>query len=82
MPFTLDKHETTVRAVIQDARSIELHGNPTDPVNESLCFRQFSWGTRRQLTEACFAEVRVYTYHSREMCCPGCFQKLISAVRI
>ena len=82
MPFTFDERETTVRVVIYGNRSIELHGNPTDPVNESLCFRQFSWGTRRQLTKASFAEVRVYTYHSREMCCLGCFQKLISAIRI
>ncbi|MFM8858256.1 MAG: class I SAM-dependent methyltransferase [Actinomycetota bacterium] len=87
VPFTLDKYETTVRAAmrgdgtIEHFLPIEIHGNPLDPVNGSLCFRHFGWDTLDQLKEAGFDQVRVYVYRDAELGHLG-VQSLISAVKV
>jgi hypothetical protein len=87
VPFTIHRYDTTVRAVMQsDGRiehllPIEVHGNPTDPINGALCFRHFGWDTLERLTESGFTEARVHVYHNRELGYLGGVQSLISALR-
>ncbi len=87
VPFTLNKYETTVRAVmhsdgsIEHLMPIELHGNPTDPKNGSLCFRHFGWDTLERLNDAGFTAAEVCVYHDRELGYLGGLQMLISAVK-
>lgn len=85
-PFTLDKHETTVRARIREDGAIEhylpieIHGNPLDPINGSLCFRHFGWDTLDHLKSVGFVDAKVYGYHSARLGHLGGVQSLISAV--
>jgi hypothetical protein len=87
LPFTTHKHDTTVRAVMHDDGRIEhflpieVHGNPTDPIHGSLCFRHFGWDTLERLAEVGFTDAKVHVYHSRELGYLGGIQSLISAVR-
>jgi hypothetical protein len=87
VPFTINKYDTSVRAVTQDDGRIkhflpiEVHGNPTDPINGSLCFRHFGWDTLEQLIEVGFIDARVHVYHNRELGYLGAPQSLISAVK-
>jgi hypothetical protein len=87
VPFTVDRYETTERAVMRpDGRiehflPIEVHGNPTDPVNGALCFRHFGWETLEQLTDVGFTEAKVHIYHSRELGYLGGAQWLITAIK-
>jgi hypothetical protein len=60
---------------------IELHGNPTDPKNGSLCFRHFGWDTLERLNDAGFTAAEVCVYHDRELGYLGGLQMLISAVK-
>ena len=86
VPFTLEKYETTVRAAMQSDGTIEhflpieIHGNPLDPVNGSLCFCHFGWDTLDRLNEAGFTDTRVYVYHDAALGHLG-VQSLISAVK-
>lgn len=86
-PFTIDKYDTTVRAVMHSSGEIEhilpveLHGNPTDPINGALCFRYFGWDTLERLIEAGFAEAKVHVYHNAELGYRGGAQTLISAIK-
>lgn len=87
VPFSLDKHDTTVRAVqhpdghIEHLLPIELHGNPTDPVNGALCYRVFGWDILEQLTQVGFTNPKVHVYHSRQLGYLGSAQSVITAVR-
>jgi hypothetical protein len=87
VPFTIDKHDTTVRAVMHDDGQIEhylpieVHGNPLDPDGGSLCFRHFGWDTLEQLTGAGFADAKVHVYHDRGLGHLGGPQSLISATK-
>lgn len=87
VPFTIDKFETTVRAQMDDngqiehLMPIELHGNPTDPANGSLCYRHFGWDTLQELTDVGFTDARVHTYHSRHLGYMGSGQSVISAIK-
>lgn len=86
-PFTIDKYDTTIRAVMRDDGEIEhllpieVHGNPTDPENGALCFRHFGWDTLGQLSEAGFSDAKVAVYHNREMGYLGGMQSLVAAVK-
>jgi SAM-dependent methyltransferase len=87
VPFNIDERSTLVRAklhgdgTIEHFLPIEIHGNPLDPVNGSLCFRQFGWDTLVQLTEAGFTDAKVHSYHDRKLGYLGGQQLLVSAVR-
>ncbi|MGK2904554.1 MAG: class I SAM-dependent methyltransferase [Mycobacterium sp.] len=87
VPFTLDKYDTTVRAVmhpdghIEHLLPIEVHGNPTDPINGALCFRNFGWDVLDSLKDSDFSEAKVHIYHSRELGYLGGMQSLISATK-
>jgi hypothetical protein len=87
VPFTIHKQATTVRAVmhpdgqIEYLLPIEVHGNPTDPINGALCYRHFGWDTLSQLTAAGFTDATVHVYHNRELGYLGGAQSLISAIR-
>ncbi len=86
-PFTIDKYDTTVRAMVHSNGQIEhfmpaeLHGNPTDPINGALCFRYFGWDTLERLIEAGFAEAKVHVYHNANLGYRGGAQTLISAIK-
>lgn len=87
VPFDINASDTLVRAKLNEDGSIkhflpiEVHGNPLDPVNGSLCFRRFGWDTLDQLAEAGFREAKVHTYHDRRLGYLGGQQLLVSAVR-
>jgi hypothetical protein len=87
VPFTIDRYDTTVRAVMHsDGRiehflPIEVHGNPTDPINGALCFRHFGWDVLERLTENGFAEAKVHVYHNRQLGYLGGAQTVISATK-
>jgi SAM-dependent methyltransferase len=87
VPFTVNKYETTVRAAMQSDGQIEhflpieIHGNPLDPANGSLCFRHFGWDTLEKLNEAGFTDARVHVYHDRDLGYLGGLQSLITAVK-
>jgi hypothetical protein len=87
VPFTIKKYDTTVRAMVHDDGRIEhflpieVHGNPTDPVNGALCFRHFGWDTLDQLTEVGFTDARVHVYHNRDLGYLGPLPSLISAIK-
>jgi len=86
-PFTIDKYETTVRAVLHQDGSlehilpIEIHGNPLDPVNGSLCFRHYGWDILTMLKEVGFTDAQVHVYHNRDLGYLGGIQSLVSAVK-
>ncbi len=85
IPFTQQKYATTVRAVqhsdgqIEHLLPIEVHGNPTDPINGALCFRHFGWDTLEQLQEAGFRNTRVHAYRNLDLGYLGGMQILVSA---
>lgn len=87
IPFTAERYETTVRAEMAADGSIthhlpvEMHGNPTDPINGALCFRHYGWDTLDELRAAGFRDVRVHRYHSADLGHRGEHQLLISATR-
>ncbi len=87
VPFDIKERSTLVRAKMHDDGTIEhflpieIHGNPLDPVNGSLCFRRFGWDTLDQLTEAGFTDAKVHSYHDRKLGYLGGQQLLVSAVR-
>ena len=87
VPFNIKERSTLVRAKMHDDGTIEhflpieIHGNPLDPVNGSLCFRRFGWDTLDQLTEAGFTDAKVHSYHDRKLGYLGGQQLLVSAVR-
>ncbi|WP_185934828.1 class I SAM-dependent methyltransferase [Mycolicibacterium hodleri] len=87
VPFTLEKYDTTVRAQMQaDGHidyilPIEVHGNPTDPVNGALCYRHFGWDTLDRLVECGFADATVMIYHDRRLGYLGSLQSLITATK-
>jgi SAM-dependent methyltransferase len=85
-PFTINKYETTTRAVLHDDGQIEhflpieIHGNPLDPDAGSLCFRHFGWDVLEQLADEGL-EAKVCVYHDRRLGHLGGPQSLISAIR-
>ena len=87
VPFNINARSTLVRAKMHDDGTIEhflpieIHGNPLDPANGSLSFRQFGWDTLDQLTEAGFTDAKVHSYHDRKLGYLGGQQLLVSAVR-
>jgi SAM-dependent methyltransferase len=87
VPFTINKHDTTVRAEMRDDGHIEhylpieVHGNPLDPEGGSLAFRKFGWDILEQLKVAGFADAQVHVYHDRALGYLGGPQSLISAVK-
>ena len=87
VPFTINKYETTVRAVLAPDGRIEhflppeYNGNPTDPINGALCFRYFGWDVLERLAEVGFAEVKVHVYHNGPLGYRGGAQTIISAVK-
>ncbi len=87
VPFVLEKYENTVRAIVDSdgqvrhLMPIEIHGNPLDPENGSLCYRHFGWEVLEELKNAGFSDAAVHVYHSREMGYLGGPQLLISAVK-
>lgn len=84
-PFTVDRYETTVRAVqhpdghIEHLLPAEIHGDPLDPAHGCLCFRHFGWDTLEQLRVAGFADARVILYHDRKFGHLGGLQSMITA---
>jgi len=87
VPFTIDKHATTVRAALGSDGQVEhylqpeFHGNPTDPLNGALCFRYFGWDVLERLVDAGFAEATLHVYHDGELGYRGGAQTLISAIK-
>lgn len=88
IPFTADRHETTVRAEMQPGGAIvhhlpvEMHGNPTDPINGALCFRHYGWDALDDLRAVGFTDVAAHLYHSADLGHRGDHQLLISAIRV
>lgn len=87
IPFTADKQETTVRAemaadgTITHNLPVEMHGNPTDPINGALCFRHYGWDALDELRAAGFVDVKVHRYYSADLGHRGDHQILITAKR-
>lgn len=86
VPFTINKHDTTVRAELRDGQiehylPVEVHGNPLDPDGGSLCFRHFGWDVLEQLERAGFDDAQVHVYHDRALGYLGGPQALFSAVK-
>lgn len=87
IPFTADRDEMTVRAEMGfDGRifhrlPVEMHGNPTDPLNGALCFRHYGWNTLDHLRAIGFSNVAVHRYHSPDLGHRGQHQLLISATK-
>lgn len=87
VPFHIDTHETTVRAVMHDDGQIEhilpieMHGNPLDPAGGSLSFRTFGWDLLDQIVTAGFSQARVLVYHDKRLGHLGGAQSLFMAVR-
>lgn len=87
VPFIADQYDTVVRAAVRSDGKIEhflpieVHGNPTDPINGALCFRNFGWDVLDRLRETGFEEAKVHVYHNRELGYMGGPQTLISATK-
>ncbi|WP_157866272.1 class I SAM-dependent methyltransferase [Mycolicibacterium aurum] len=87
VPFITSQYDTVVRASmnsrgqIEHFLPIEVHGNPTDPINGALCYRNFGWDVLDRLTDCGFVEARVHVYHNRDLGYLGGTQTLISATK-
>jgi len=88
VPTNLDRHETTVRAVMEPNGSIrhllepEYHGgNLKDPSQGTLCFRYFGWDVLSHLQEAGFAHAEIWLYWSQYLGYMGGTQCVIAAYK-
>lgn len=87
IPFTADREEMTVRAEmgrdggIVHHLPIEMHGNPTDPLNGALCFRHYGWDTLAHLRRLGFRDLLVRRYHDARLGHRGQHQLLITAIK-
>jgi SAM-dependent methyltransferase len=87
VPFTVNKYETTVRAEMEADGQVthylpmEMHGNPTDPINGALCFRHYGWSVFDDLRKVGFSNVKAYMYHNADLGHRGEHQLVISATK-
>jgi SAM-dependent methyltransferase len=86
-PFDVYAPATSVRVVLHEDGTIEhllpveMHVNPFDPENGSLCYRHFGWDTLDVMRDLGFAEASVVIYHDRRLGYLGGIQSLVTAVR-
>jgi len=84
-PTMSDVQDTLVRARIGADGQIEhilppeLHGNPVDPENGTLCFRYLGVDTLDKLRAAGFSTAKLIQYWSRHYCYLGAAQVLFYA---